>query len=112
VLVTPERFRYAADVFDPTKEWRMSLNVMNPGADVCAALRAAIEGAFPGADVDVVAGSPGHFEIRVTSERFAGKSMLQQQQLVYGAIADLMKGPDAPVHAIDRMQTLVPPSAR
>jgi len=87
----------------------MSLNVMNSPADLCAALRTAIEGALPGAQVEVAAGSPGHFQIRVTSERFAGKSMVQQQQLVYGAITHLMQGADAPVHAIDRMQTIVPP---
>ena len=85
----------------------MSLNVMNSPADLCASLRAAIENALPGAQVDVAAGSPGHFQIRVTSERFAGKSMVQQQQMVYAAITHLMKGPDAPVHAIDRMQTLI-----
>ena len=86
----------------------MSLNVMNSPADLCAALRAAIEGSLPGAQVDVAAGSPGHFQIRVTSERFAGKSMVEQQQMVYAAITHLMKGADAPVHAIDRMQTIVP----
>ena len=85
----------------------MSLNVVNSPNDLCMALRGAIEAALPGAQVEVAAGSPGHFQIRVVSDRFAGKSMVQQQQLVYGAIAHLMKGPDAPVHAIDRMQTLV-----
>ena len=90
----------------------MPLHVINSPAALCAALRAAIEGALPGAQVDVAAGSPGHFQIRVTSEHFAGKSMVQQQQLVYSAIAHLMKGDDAPVHAIDRMQTFVPPSSR
>ena len=89
----------------------MSLKIMNAPADLCAALRTAIECALPGAQVDVAAGSPGHFQIRVTSERFAGKSMVQQQQMVYAAIAHLMRGDDAPVHAIDRMQTIVPPSA-
>jgi acid stress-induced BolA-like protein IbaG/YrbA len=90
----------------------MSLNVLNSPADLCTALRAAIEAALPGAQVEIAAGSPGHFQIRVISERFAGKSMVQQQQLVYTAIAHLMKGADAPVHAIDRMQTLVPSSAQ
>ena len=85
----------------------MSLNVVNSPADLCATLRGAIESALPGAQVEVAAGSPGHFQIRVASERFAGKSMVQQQQLVYGAIAHLMQGADAPVHAIDRMQTVV-----
>jgi acid stress-induced BolA-like protein IbaG/YrbA len=90
----------------------MSLNVLNSPAELCAALRSAIEAALPGAEVEVAAGSPGHFQVRVVSERFAGKSMVQQQQLVYSAIAPLMKGADAPVHAIDRMQTLVPPASR
>ena len=85
----------------------MSLNVMNSPADLCAALRAAIEASLPGAQVEVAAGSPGHFQIRVVSERFAGKSMVEQQQMVYAAITHLMKGADAPVHAIDRMQTIV-----
>jgi len=87
----------------------MSLRVMNSPADLCAALRGAIAAALPGAAVEVEAGSPGHFQIRVASEQFAGKSMLQQQQLVYAAIARFMRGPDAPVHAIDRLQTVVPP---
>ena len=52
--------------------------------------------------------SPGHFEIEVISAAFAGTSMVQQQQLVYGAIADLMAGDDAPVHAIDRLVTQTP----
>jgi acid stress-induced BolA-like protein IbaG/YrbA len=90
----------------------MPLNIVNSPADLCAALRGAIESALPGARVEVAAGSPGHFQIRVISERFAGKSMVQQQQLVYAAIAPLMKGADAPVHAIDRMQTLLPSSAQ
>lgn len=34
--------------------------------------------------------------------------MVEQQQMVYAAIAHLMKGADAPVHAIDRMQTILP----
>jgi hypothetical protein len=33
---------------------------------------------------------------------------VRQQQLVYGAIAHLMKGDAAPVHAIDRLQTELP----
>jgi acid stress-induced BolA-like protein IbaG/YrbA len=75
--------------------------------DTSVALREAIAVAIPGAHVDVSAGDPGHFTIRVVSGVFEGKSMVQQQQLVYGAIADLMKGDGAPVHAIDRLQTAV-----
>jgi stress-induced morphogen len=68
-------------------------------------LKRSIEAAIPGADITVTPVSPGHFEIHVTSDAFAGKSRVQQQQLVYGAIAHLMKGDAAPVHAIDRLQT-------
>jgi stress-induced morphogen len=71
-------------------------------------LLGAIERAIPGARAQVTATSPGHFEIRVASAAFAGKSRVQQQQLVYGAIAHLMKGDAPPVHAIDRLVILPP----
>ncbi len=71
-------------------------------------IREAILKAIPNAEVSVLGGSPGHYEIRVVAEAFKGKSMIQQQQLVYGAIAHLMKGEGAPVHAVDRLQTVVP----
>jgi acid stress-induced BolA-like protein IbaG/YrbA len=68
-------------------------------------LRSSIEGAIQGAKVEVNAASPGHFEIRVVSESFEGQSRVKQQQTVYAAIAHLMKGDVAPVHAIDRLET-------
>ena len=74
-------------------------------AEIADDLKRSIEGALPGAGVVVNPVSPGHFEIRVTSDVFSGKSRVQQQQLVYAAIAHLMKGDAAPVHAIDRLQT-------
>ena len=40
--------------------------------------------------------------------RFAGRSRVQQQQAVYAAIAHLMKGDAAPVHAIDQLVTATP----
>jgi stress-induced morphogen len=52
--------------------------------------------------------SPGHFEIRVVSDAFTNKGRVQQQQLVYGAIAHLMKGDAAPVHAVDQLTTELP----
>ena len=42
------------------------------------------------------------------SPEFAGKSMLASQRLVYGAIAHLMSGERAPVHAVDKLTTRVP----
>ncbi len=71
-------------------------------------LEAAIAEALPGATVEVRAGGAGHFEIEVVSEAFEGKSRVQQQQLVYGAIAKYMSGDGAPVHAVDRMVTRTP----
>jgi stress-induced morphogen len=85
----------------------MSLSIIDPGVDLSRTIRETIESAIPGARAEVVPSSPGHFEIRVTAAAFAGKSLVQQQQMVYGAITPLMKGDNAPVHAIDRLQTKV-----
>jgi len=68
------------------------------------AIKAAIVEKIPGAVVNA-AGSGGHFTIEVTSEVFEGKNMLESQRLVYGAIAHLMKGDRAPVHAVDSLKT-------
>jgi len=71
-------------------------------------LHDAIADALAGAEIQVTATGAGHFEIRVTSESFAGQSRVAQQQAVYAAIAPLMKGDAAPVHAIDKLETRVP----
>ncbi|HEY8378193.1 MAG TPA: BolA/IbaG family iron-sulfur metabolism protein, partial [Nannocystis sp.] len=55
------------------------------------AIRDAILDKIPGADVQVTGGN-GHYAIVVTSDVFAGKTMLAQQRLVYAAIAHLMSG--------------------
>jgi acid stress-induced BolA-like protein IbaG/YrbA len=49
-----------------------------------------IVGAMPGADVEVndTTGTGDHFEARVVASAFAGKSMVQQHQLVYAALKD------------------------
>ena len=65
-------------------------------------VQAAIEAAIPGAKATVNGGG-GHFEIDVLSDAFAGKRILEQQRLVYSAIAHLMAGDTAPVHAVARM---------
>ena len=83
----------------------MPLPILNSAEDVCAALRARDRRGAADAQVQVHANSPGHFEIEVVSTAFAGKSMVQQQQLVYGAIKELMAGDGAPVHAVDRLLT-------
>jgi stress-induced morphogen len=86
----------------------MPLPLFNSPEEVSAALRAAIAAALPDARVQVSPNSPGHFEIEVVSPAFTGKSMVQQQQLVYSAIKQLMAGDGAPVHAIDRLRTKTP----
>ncbi len=75
--------------------------------DVVSALKSSIEAAVRDASVTVTVGSPGHFSLAVVSPAFDGLSMLQSQRLVYGAIAHLMKGDSAPVHAIDSLRTQV-----
>jgi acid stress-induced BolA-like protein IbaG/YrbA len=75
--------------------------------DVIQAIRSAIEGAVPDAKAEVTGGG-GHYSIVVTSPVFAGNGMLESQRLVYGAIAHLMKGDMAPVHAVDSMKTRTP----
>lgn len=70
-------------------------------------IKTAIETALPGASAEV-GGGGGHYTITVTAAAFAGKSLLEKQRLVLSAIADLMKGDNAPVHAVDRLITKVP----
>ena len=71
--------------------------------EIAQQLARAIEQALAGARAEVRIGSPGHFELTVTSSALAGLSRVKQQQAVYGAIAHLMAGDSAPVHAVDRM---------
>ena len=77
-------------------------------AELAVQLRTAIERAMPGAKAKVEARGAGHFEVEVVSDAFAGLPRVKQQQLVYAAIAPLMAGDSAPVHAIDRMVTRLP----
>lgn len=78
------------------------------GGDLTTAIASAITEALPGAQVIVNLCSPGHYEISVVSELFAGKSRIQQQQLVYAAITPFMSGNHAPLHAVDRLLTKMP----
>lgn len=86
----------------------MALKILGAQDDVAERMRGAIADALPGAAVEVRAAGPGHFELRVVSEAFRGRSRIQQHQLVYGAIAPLMAGEAPPVHAIDRLVTEAP----
>lgn len=71
---------------------------------VTDAITEAIAVAIPGAKIQATGGG-GHFNIVVESPVFAGKNSLQRQRLVLSAIAPLMKGDGAPVHAVDSLVT-------
>ena len=70
------------------------------------ALRASIEAGIPKAVVEVTSSGSGHFSLIVSSEIFRGQPMLECHRMVYRAIASLMSGDTAPVHAIDTLKTL------
>ena len=87
----------------------MTLQILSTPSDQTEKLlKEAIEQAIAGAEVVVTAGGAGHFQIRVTAAEFAYQSRVAQQRTVYAAISHLMKGDTAPVHAIDKMEILVP----
>ena len=70
-------------------------------------IRQAVEQAVPDSKVEVVANG-SHFSLKVISPVFEGKQTLEKQRMVYGALKDFMVGSNAPVHAIDHLETLVP----
>jgi acid stress-induced BolA-like protein IbaG/YrbA len=72
--------------------------------DIPTAIKSAIAEKIPGAQVEAQGGG-GHYTISVVSGVFEGKSMVQSQRLVLSAIAHLMKGDRAPVHAVDKLTT-------
>ena len=89
----------------------MALQIINAGPppeEIAERIRVAIAEAMPEAQIVVRPENPGHFAITVVDGLFEGLSRVQQQQRVYGAIADLMAGPSPPVHAIDRLECKVP----
>ncbi len=89
------------------KENSMSSHPTDFQGSVIDALRAAIERQISNSRAEIN-GAGGHFNIEVISSVFAGKGMLESQRLVYGAIAHLMKGDRAPVHAVDSLKTRTP----
>lgn len=74
---------------------------------VTDAIKKAILEKVAGAEIEVQGGG-GHYTIAIVSPVFAGKSMLESQRLVYGAITHLMSGDSAPVHAVDSLKTRAP----
>ena len=64
-----------------------------------------IEAGLPGAQVRVAGDDGQHFEALIVSADFAGKSLVQQHQLVYRALGQNMR--DAVIHAL-ALRTLTP----
>jgi len=64
-----------------------------------------VEAALPGARVLVAdtTGAGDHFEVQVSADAFKGKGLVEQHQLVYGALASLMPR----IHALS-LRTQVP----
>jgi acid stress-induced BolA-like protein IbaG/YrbA len=71
------------------------------------AITTAVKAKMPDAVVQV-SGGGGHYTIQVVSTWFAGKSMLESQRAVLGAIKHLLAGDRAPVHAVDSLVTKTP----
>lgn len=87
----------------------MKLNTLGGGGSpLTTQIHDAIQQALPDADVRVSAGQPGHFSLSVRSAQFQNQTRVACQRLVLKAIAPLMSGERAPVHAIDQLETLVP----
>ncbi len=84
---------------------RMNIIGNDAGAGARQTIHEAISSAIPNADVEVLGGN-GHFSIKVISTVFEGMSTLNRQRLVHKALAELINGADAPIHAIDKLETL------
>ena len=58
-----------------------------------ADLKRRIEQSLPGAEVEIhdTTGTGDHFEARVVSATFVGKSLIEQHQQVYAPLQDLLK---------------------
>lgn len=78
----------------------MSHHPTNFQGSVTDAAREAIEKAIPGAKASVE-GDGGHYRVAVVSAAFEGKNTLQRHRMVLSAIAHLMAGDMAPIHAVD-----------
>ena len=74
--------------------------------EICSSMRQAIAAAIQESQVHVE-GAGGHYRIEVVSPAFEGKTRIAKQRMVLSAIAHLMKGDNAPVHAVDSIKTTV-----
>ena len=62
-------------------------------------VRALLDGAFPDADIEIVdlTGTRDHYQARIVSRAFEGKSPIEQHRMVYAALGSAMQGP---IHAL------------
>lgn len=72
-----------------------------------ASLTALIVSELPDAEVDITdrTGTMDHFNVTVRSGAFIGKTLIEQHQMVYGALKSALK--DGRVHAVE-LKTLLP----
>jgi stress-induced morphogen len=65
-----------------------------------------ISEALPGAHVTArdTTGTSDHFELTVVAPQFAGKSLVDRHRMIYGPLAEPLKGP---IHALV-LKTLAP----
>lgn len=70
-------------------------------------IKQAVEEAIPDAQARVDGGG-GHYVIDVVSPAFEGKSIIQKHRMVLSSIKHLMKGDNAPVHAVDAITARTP----
>jgi acid stress-induced BolA-like protein IbaG/YrbA len=70
-------------------------------------IRAILEAALPGADVEVIdtTGTLDHFQARVVSAAFEGKSLVEQHQLVQRPLREAVD--DGRIHALS-VKTMTP----
>jgi len=70
------------------------------------ALTELIRSALPDAEVGIFdrTGTMDHFNVTVRSKKFQGKTLIEQHQLVYGALKAALK--DGRVHAVE-LKTVV-----
>lgn len=54
---------------------------------------------FSDAELELIdlTGTRDHYQARIVSQAFSGKSLIEQHQLVYGALGSAMNGP---IHAL------------
>jgi stress-induced morphogen len=82
---------------------RKGLDWMSPES-----VRRLLLAALPDADVKLVdlTGTEDHYEARIVSQAFEGKTLIEQHQLVYRALGDAIHGP---IHAF-ALKTYTPQS--